>query len=330
MKVFFYTEAGRRFGYGHLFRCLSLAQALSGRGGRPRFFIQGDPEAARLVPSSWFEGVVSWWDSCRQHRERLMAEGACWVVIDSYHAPPCWYDWAPHSVVFDDENRLPYGRGLVLNASLYAGRLPYPEPGAKREHLFGPSWQMLRQSFWNPVGAVHQGPVHNLFLSLGGGDPHGLIPELMEMARRILPGVTLQVVTGSKNPSLHEVRKRLREGDSCHCDLDDKGMAAVMSGCQAGLAAAGQTLFEAASLGLPLVTLAIAENQQQNGASFGQAGVHLHAGNWSDRDWQERVVQLLARLDDPGVRQGLAQVGQRLVDGQGPCRLAGRMMAVQV
>lgn len=326
MTVTFFTEAGQRFGYGHLFRCLSLAQALAEEGGIPRFYVQGDKAAADLIPPDWLEDVAPWWEACDRYRPRLEREEG-WLVIDSYHAPGCWYTWAPRTVVFDDENRLTYGRGLVLNASLYASRLDYPPECAARAYLLGPSWQMLRRAFWQPAPAEHQGPVRNLFLSLGGGDPHGMMPHLMETARRALPGVSLRVVTGSGNPSLSEIQKRLWDGDVCHCDLDDRRMVAVMAECQAGLAAAGQTLFEAACLGLPLVTLAVADNQRRNGEAFGAAGVHLHAGFWTDTTWREQVFQDLCRLNQAGLRQKLGLCGQRCVDGQGPRRLAQRMLA---
>jgi len=149
MRAHILTEGGGPLGFGHITRCLALGQALNCRGVTVKYHINGEKPVLDLVRG--FKAVSENW----LDRLPLVLEGmadADLIVVDSYEAAHDDYleiaDSGATAVYIDDTCRLSYPPGIVLNGTVYAGSLPYPESDDLL-YLLGPDHILLRMPFWN-------------------------------------------------------------------------------------------------------------------------------------------------------------------------------------
>jgi spore coat polysaccharide biosynthesis predicted glycosyltransferase SpsG len=88
----------------------------------------------------------------------------------------------------------------------------------------------------------------------------------------------------------------------------------------------GQTLYEAASQGLPPVIVTLIANQKDDVREFVQAGFGIHVGNWDRPDLFDAVIDGMRQLWPLDARCLHAAAGQRYVDGLGAQRLAETLL----
>src|SRR6267143_145446 len=111
---------------------------------------------------------------------------------------------------------------------------------------------------------------------------------------------------------LHESPKHLR-------DLMLVADLAVIGG--------GQTVYELAATGTPMVAIGLAANQTPNVDAMRAAGALAYAGDVNDAALGPGLVATLAALAaDPGRRADMSRRGRALVDGRGAPRVARALL----
>src|SRR5210317_1034174 len=121
MKIKFYTEGGKNIGFGHINRCLSLAQAFTELKHECEFTIFGDNSIKNIVTN--FDVNITDW-IFNQANISLGIDPKDILVIDSYNAPIELINQIVklnnNLIFFDDYNRINYPLGLLINGALNA------------------------------------------------------------------------------------------------------------------------------------------------------------------------------------------------------------------
>lgn len=277
------ADAAPRMGTGHVMRCLALAQAARRAGlevhmicrlgvawvqerlaleGVPVHRVGGEPPAqeypedvlAQLrmdslpVPSPEGEGI--------------------WVVVDGYHFTlECQQAIRAAGyklLVIDDYAHLPeYSCDILLNQNIGAETLEYHGDIGKK--LLGLEYVLLRQEFLDArekaAQRVFPPTPQKILITLGGGD---FIEYLERIAAKMnepeLAGRTVRVIQGAMDagriraafaasPAKLEILPR----------VDD--MPALLLDTDLCITAGGSTCWELLCLGVPFLTVEVAENQ---------------------------------------------------------------------
>ena len=323
-QVLIRTEGGRAIGFGHVRRCLTLAQALRRKAAVVTFLVGEDPVIREQIGTSGFvaEPIAMERDPYETVRwcDRLQAEV---VVVDSYRFPARWLEaLAPKKrlvVTIDDhgDGEFP-AEVVVVHCAPGAERLP----PARARTFAGPCYALLRPEFAQPVERRLSREVTRVLIMLGGGDPHGLTPRLIEWTRRTLGPVQIDVVIGplcdekmvgglnGRHPGItyHRQPSHIRD---------------LMLAADLAVSGGGQTTYELAATGTPAIAIRLAENQTNTLQGFAEAGALLWAGDVSDPDLEGRLIEMLTRLTQDSARRiTMSATGRRLVDGRGATRVA--------
>ncbi len=322
MKVFILTEGSRSAGLGHVSRCTALYQAFEAAGLSPRLIVSGDETAASLLAGRSYD-LFDW----KEDTGRLlgMTAGADIVVIDSYLAGPGLYreisETAGTAVYIDDDLRIDYPAGIVVNGTVFAERFGYPRRDGV-VHLLGSRYAMLRREFWDvPVKEAGE-RVETVLITLGGDDARDLTPRILALLNERVPELNKRVIIGKgfREPGRIEALRDERT-ELIYCP-DARGMRVAMLASDVAVSAAGQTLYELARVGVPTVAVAVADNQMGNVRGWLDAGFIEYAGWWSDGETLVNVVSCLDRLMRRGeIRERMSEAGRRLVDGRGARRI---------
>ncbi len=325
-KVFMMTEGGARIGFGHITRCLSLCQAFEANGIMPEFVVNGDASIDDVLKNRQHK-TFNW----LEHKKRVLSsiKDSDIVIIDSYLADVDFYREVSGSVripvYIDDNKRVEYPKGVVVNGSVSAEMLHYPV----REnivYLLGPKYIPLRKEFWNVPEKKIRENIERIMITFGGDDSGNITPSVLRLLARLYPRVTKNVIIGRGYGNAEEIKTAADERTELIYFPGSEGMKSVMIESDMAISAGGQTLYELASVGVPSVVVAVADNQLNNANGWQEAGFIEYAGWREDGMLLDNVRSALNQIEDADRRKKMSQTGRALVDGEGAKRIVDSLI----
>ncbi len=297
-EVLIITEGGKKIGFGHLTRCVALYQALKLRRFWPQFIVKGDSSVIGFLKGKNYKRF----DWIRD-RARLLSllKGKDVVIVDSYLADKRFYSqisWLARVPVYiDDNNRLEYPRGIILNSSIYADRLNYNGKN-NAECLIGPAYSLLRKEFWRSQKKEIRKKVTCLMLTLGGNDEKQIMPSILRLLIKDYSLLRKKVIIGKgfNNRLINKLKKIKDKNVDLIFYPEAKEMKKIMLESDIAISAAGQTLYELASIGIPTIVLAVAQNQLNNAKGWQETGLIDYAGSWKDTRLLHNLTRSINRL----------------------------------
>lgn len=327
--ILFRADGNPQVGSGHIMRCLSLADAFQD-DGQAVVFVTADDCFQAAIRKRGYECIVlrTRYNAMEEELPVLLPllqkHRPCCVLLDSYFVTPDYMAAVKREaplVYIDDLNAFDYPADLVVNYTLYGGKLAYPQ---NKRYLLGPKYALLRREFRNVPQRNAKEEVKDVLLTTGGADSeHVALRCVQYLWERPEDGTIYHVVLGGMNQDAAEI-ERLAVGRAhivLHRNVSD--MRSLMLGCDVAVSAGGTTLFELCACGVPTVTYVLADNQIMNAASFEEAGLMLNAGDIRNNHQLLAHIfeHLEALIQDWPLRQHMAERMQAMVDGNGASRL---------
>jgi len=278
----FVCEFGGRAGWGHLMRCVSLAQAFRERGW----------ETLLASPSAAGAGLPAEAEAAFDARTGLVLDppgqapealARCAVAhVDDMYRGDDWFaslrrrleqargGAGPLLSASDDLGRRSLAAAdVAINSELGLDRATAPAYAARRELLLGERHALVRPGFGRPKPVEEERPEGALpvFVMIGGTDAKKLTaPVLRALAatgdRRLMP-----VVAGGERregEGAEDVTAALREGFA-HWrrlpPLDSAGLAGWMDFSEAAVIGCGSSVYELACRRRPFLGICLADNQ---------------------------------------------------------------------
>jgi UDP-2,4-diacetamido-2,4,6-trideoxy-beta-L-altropyranose hydrolase len=337
--IIFRCNAGPAVGFGHLFRCRTLAAALRAVGeqsvmvGPAAEYRAGDDGA---LFADWIPATE--WSSAPDDAEKFLrlahAAGATAAVLDDYR-------------IDDDYQRTIRAAGLpwlqfagVTRHNLWADAFVDPGPGEQSEFyapflridgvrlLLGPRYAALRPMFAG-LPAVERSGVRRILVTFGGGDDRGAILSVLSaLMPATAPGIEFTVVSGRHNPRNPQIAEWIAAHGAARARLhiDSPDILRLFNACDLAVMGGGTTTYEAAACCLPMVLIAIADNQVRQAAGWEKSGAGIFPGPLDQIGSAELASHCLGLIEDTALRKRMSETGRALVDGRGAERLAQELL----
>jgi spore coat polysaccharide biosynthesis predicted glycosyltransferase SpsG len=325
-KIFIVTEGGRGMGYGHLMRCISLGQALSDKGVEPFFIVNGDETVKKLLRE--VDHIhLDWITKSEELFSRI--KGAAVAVIDSYFTS-CEFlkrfaASAEHAVYIDDNRRLDYPKGMVINGNIFAQDLGYPEQ-ENVSYMLGTSFTLLRRPFWYVEKKAIPDKISRIMVTLGGNDIRGLTPSILGALKNQFPDLVKEVIIGGSFNNRKDLEKMGDAKTLFVYEPDAAGMKEVMMRSDVAITAGGQTIYELARTGVSPIGVCVVDNQKRNVKAWSSANLIEYAGEWDSPSLLDGIMSGVRALSGRGIREKRMIIGRGLVDGLGSLRIAEKVL----
>ena len=317
MKVSIFTEAGENIGFGHIVRCMALSQGFEEQGIIPEIIVNGDESVKNL-----FKDVKHCICDWLIEKERVfeMLNKADIIIIDSYLADLEFYARLSNSVkipiYIDDNKRVDYPKGIVVNGSIYAERINYPvKEGIV--YLLGTKYSFLRREFWEVGEKEIKEKVKSVMVTFGGDDSKNMTPKVLSFLNQYYPGLTKRIVVGKGFRNTGEIEHYKNSNTVISYYPDAEGIKNIMLESDIAISAAGSTLYELARVGLPSIAVAVAGNQLNNAVGWKDAGFIEYAGRHNDTEFFKNLKNCMKKIASVGKRIISSKSGRSLVSGQG-------------
>ncbi len=309
MNVVILTEGGRNYGFGHVARCSSIYQAFKEFNISAKFIINGDKSIDSILQN--IDYTISDWLNLEFSSDDI-------VIIDSYHAPLEFYQkiakTASLVIYIDDNNRLEYPEGIVVNGTILAS-------SKRKDSLYGSKYIPLRQDFWDAKIIDINDEIKNVLITLGGNDLRNLTPKILNLLKN--ENFTKKVIIGKNFSNISEIEEfedELIYAPGAH------QMCEVMGSADLAISAAGQTLYELAGLGVPTIAIGVIDNQIDNIKNWQKQGFIEFAGFWDDDELEENILAKLELLKSANLRKEKQLKAVSAVDGKGSLRIAKKAL----
>lgn len=341
MTIAFCVAADPHTGMGHLVRCRALAEALATRGIQsvmygPSQEWRTDIDRQRF--SDWSERAA--WTTSKADAIAFEAfaqhHGARQAVVDDYRADENFQsvirdagiDWLQQ---FDANLPQKFLGRIVVNASPYERAEFYRKVSTHPDvrFLLGPRYAILRKEFDAVVARDPNSRRNRIYMSFGGGDDKG---ALLGFLTALDPAKRLEtrflVVSGAANPRNAENTHRISAAGWSNVDvlINPPNIPALMLSCDLAILGGGTTTYEAARCGLPMVLVAISDNQIRPCKGWHDVGAAVYVGRWGQVAEDTMQSAYHAVVDDPAKAAYLARRGPELVDSGGTSRLINMML----
>lgn len=325
-SVLILTECGAGIGFGHLTRCLSLADAFHDAGKDVEVWAAADASLARSLPQT--VRPVDWYGL--PDDLKVAAARAHGVLLDSFRVGMVEIDRISainrRIAVIDDFPHRQYSSGVVVDWTIAAEHFAYPVLHANASYLLGSNYCALRPEFARVAEREFSDPPRSLLVTFGGSDTRSLTAPVVAMLQQEFPALEKLVVVGPAFP-----RKSLGSAPDrntvFYTAADSDLMQTLMARADIAVCGGGQTLYELASQGLPPVITGIVEDQKDDIRGFTQAGFGIDAGSWQRPDLLGALAVGIRALWPAAIRERQSAVGRRCVDGRGAERLVSAVLA---
>ena len=329
-SILFRCDASAEIGFGHLVRCLALADEIHRHSRiRPSFGMRKSSSGSDLVRQHGYDVF---------HLPSLLGDYRKWLAetMRQINAKMLIVD------VRDDLSRQQLqslrgnGRLIVLLDDLSDRRFaadlgfypPVPQVAKadwsdfRGERFVGWEWTILRSQFASPLHRqTPQG--RSLLITMGGSDPAGLTlraVRAVELAETdCAPVIILGAGFQHKKALLELLATARRKFTICENVVD---MRAQMAQSDLALCSYGMTAFELAASGVPAIYLCLTEDHAESASALADAGAGWSVGVF-DAVTDRRLANALAELlGDKELRAQMSDKAHKLIDGQGCSRIA--------
>jgi UDP-2,4-diacetamido-2,4,6-trideoxy-beta-L-altropyranose hydrolase len=328
------ADASPQMGTGHVMRCLALAEPWFAAGSKVILAAQLMPEALgqRALKTGVIPHSINAEGGSLEDAQETVALAAqqpnAWVVVDGYQFGETYFSILKHAGVkvlqVDDFGGLKhYETYFILNQNLGAMPAWYPQKDHSTRLLLGTSYVQLRGEFLqqSKVKRADAGKTLRILVTLGGSDPDNVTAKVID-ALLLVSGIEATVVIGGSNPHWDSLQAGIKNSASgIRLVRNASNMPELMAQTDLAIAAGGTTAWEFAYMGVPMMTIVLADNQRSNGEQLETAGVSVNLG-WHAELTPELLAQKIKTLAaDVKQRKQMSSQAHKLVDGLGSFRV---------
>jgi UDP-2,4-diacetamido-2,4,6-trideoxy-beta-L-altropyranose hydrolase len=307
MNIVFRVDSSLQIGTGHVMRCLTIAHQLK-RENVNIVFICSDFEGNinHIIRDQGFKvlqisaknnsGFLDWfsrnWVIDAESTLNVMKETNNHVdlmIIDHYGLDSKWEShmrpYVGRIMVIDDLANRPHTCDFLLDQNFYIGyesryKDLVPESCLL---LLGPEYALLRDEFLKIKKAdkVRDGQLKRILVFFGGTDPTNETVKTLRALSHFGSFFEVDVIVGATNPKADEIQALCSNLDNYHFYSQVNNISEFMDKADLAIGAGGSTTWERCYLGLPSITIVIAENQKETTEAVSSFGATINLGESS-------------------------------------------------
>lgn len=333
-SILFVVDGGPDIGGGHVMRALTLAGALGERGATVSFL--APPFVADLLDrfAPPVVGRILTAVDEPQDLSRAAVEAAAGfraVVFDHFRLGAREHyriAGGRPSLAVDDLADRRLGVDMVLDVGPDRKAEDYEawaEPVARL--LLGPSWALVRPEFATARAAAlarraKTESVGRVLVSLGLTDVGAITARVVNRMLPRLGEAGLDVVLGRAAASLGEIERLAARDPRVALHIETGAMADLCATADLAVGAGGSSVWERCAVGLPALTLVLAENQEPGARALAAAGAAEVVDGRAD-DFEAAFDRAFTGLlRSPARRARMGRAASNLCDGGGAARTA--------
>lgn len=245
------------------------------------------------------------------------------ILVDSYYVTESYFHALRQVAAvayIDDLRAFDYDVDIVINYDVipHSREEEYKQAYTKaRKTLLGAQYTPLRKQFQNQEVTLRE-KIQDVLITTGGSDPYNFTSDLVSNLLSLDNKLDIHVVIGKLFSNTATLEALANEYPLIHLHKNVSDMASLMKQCDFAISAAGTTLYELCALGIPAISISMADNQTIIAETFAETGAVPYAGDIRNVSICDAILHHLTNVSN---NISIAHEQQRkmreLVDGNG-------------
>lgn len=306
MKISFRTNV-KDVGYGHVKRCLSLAEQFVDIGCQVDFYVDDHSVIELFEPLNIIFYYV---ESDQKFLHLLASKETDLLILDGYFADDSYISKLREQlqfiyiVVLDSLKRGLMGGDLLVNAGFYAQEFYSREP-EQNKFLLGSRYTILGGEYKDSSIFVPR-EVQSILITMGGLDPQNITQQLLPPLLSKYPNIKFYVVLG-KYFSSKSFLMTLAPSFPNLCLLENlNSLIEYINQSDLCISAAGTTAFEIARCGRPMMLFAQEKNQLFSSQYWEKTKGVLNMGYYQEQSIHQYLIHLDRLIKNQEMRRNMS------------------------
>jgi spore coat polysaccharide biosynthesis predicted glycosyltransferase SpsG len=309
---------GKDIGYGHIYRCLSLAKAIVKQAITFDVVFIVNDEIKSIVRDSGFKYEVS--NDFSDDYEIMTKIGIDFVILDSYLADDFYLKNIRKNLklmLFDDNNDIYDSEipDVILNGNIHAKKMDY-KPNNSTIFLLGTKYLVMREDYWDDV-STEIIKKSGVLITTGGSDSYNISIKILKELSGTDYIKKVVVGPGYSDETINEIN-RLKDNKTTII-MKPNGLKDYINSSEFVITASGSTVYEVISQKSIPIIFSLAENQNIAYKHFQESGIKT-IGIFPDIHYNE-IIHALKQTD----KIDNAKL-YNLIDGKGALRVAHQII----
>lgn len=290
------TFGGKDTGYGHYYRCLSLAKAIKLTAKNVHIIFLVNKELHSLIQTTGFNFIIS--NDLNDDLRIIENLDVVLFIFDSYLGNDGYLRHIKNStrlMLIDDNNDI-YDSSIpniIYNGNIHAEGLGYKYI-KEQTRLLGPEYLIMKEEYWG--NKIPLFPKDGVLITTGGTDEYGIVLNIMNGIKGLDINVRIIIGPGYRNNYIKEIKKNKTQ----NMELIHKpsSLKEYIDSSKIVITAGGSTVYEVISQRSIPVIFSIADNQDLMCGALQEMGVE-YLGKYPNIDYS-KLRGLLEKLEQDG------------------------------
>lgn len=295
-KIIFRTLGGKGIGYGHFYRCLSLAKAIRSLDLDIHIIFIINDELVDLIYNNGFEYLVS--NDLAEDDGLIENINPVLFIFDSYLGTDEYLNRIKEKtklMLIDDNNNIYRSTipDIIYNGNIFAEELRYREVKSQLR-LLGPKYLIMKEEYWdNEANTLAK---EGVLITTGGTDEYKIAVKILEEIKELDIKTKVVIGPGYRDDYI----KKIEHFKTNNIELIYKpnSLKNHISSSKIVVTAGGSTIYEVLSQKSIPIIFSIADNQDLACRTLNNMGVE-YLGKYPDIDYSKlaKVIEKLSFID---------------------------------
>ena len=323
------TEGGKKFGFGHITRSLSIVSAFEKYGFSNSFIIDGDDSVKDMLKQTNYK-IYDYKNQTNQLIKDI--SDADLVLIDAINISDGLIkqieDSSLYTIFIDDEKRRNIlDRGFVIDWTILCDKKEYFKPFKKDvTYILGTNYTPLRREFYQAKPNSIRDDINSIMVSFGGSDVRGLTLKVLQSLKEHFPNTIKNIVVGGGYEKLEKLKDYKDNFTNIFFNVNATDMIKIMQNSDIAIASGGQTLYELAKIGTPTISILLVDNAIEDTKGWDIVGFAKNIGKWNDTHLLENMIKNIKNLKDKNIRIDMHKKGLKYMGGNGVDKLVKKIL----
>ena len=336
--VFIRVDSSTKVGYGHLIRCLALADTLK-KSFKINFICTNlngnlisqickkkfevfrfNIKSQRINVKKDAEKTIS---IIKKHRNKKSL-----LILDSYILSQEWENrvrpYVKRLIVIDDLMYRKHSCDLIIDQNLHTQMNSLYTKSVPKNcvKLLGPDYAILRNQFiaQRKYARIRSLPIKNILVSFGGTDNENHTLHALTSLKKLNSDVNVNVVTGTTNIGKKIIKNFCKKNFNYNYFEQVENMAKLMQVADLCIGSSGTTTWERCCVGLPAIAIVASNDQKDIASAVSKNKCIINLGKIKKSD-NVNYVRLMKNLKNSEL-QNMSRNCMKLVDGKGAARIS--------
>ncbi len=336
--IFIRVDSSTKIGYGHLIRCLALADTLK-KSFKINFICTNlngnlisqickknfevfrfNTKSQRINVKKDAEKTIS---IIKKHRNKKSL-----LILDSYILSQEWENrvrpYVKRLIVIDDLMDRKHSCDLIIDQNLHTQMNSLYTKSVPKNcvKLLGPDYAILRNQFiaQRKYAKIRSLPIKNILVSFGGTDNENHTLHALTSLKKLNSDVNVNVVTGTANIGKKIIKNFCKKNFNYNYFEQVENMAKLMQVADLCIGSSGTTTWERCCIGLPAIVIVASNDQKDIASAVSKNKCIINLGKIKKSD-SVNYVRLMKNLKNSEL-QNMSRNCMKLVDGKGAARIS--------